>query len=103
MRALIRRGAAATIPRSFAAAMTTIKSILALGLVAVVLARPQGTTYTTKYDNIDIENIIKNERLLNNYVGCLLDKNPCSPEGSELKSKFFLFTSQTLEKELLAL
>nr|XP_023021660.1 ejaculatory bulb-specific protein 3-like [Leptinotarsa decemlineata] len=41
--------------------------------------------YTTKYDNIDYEEILHSERLLKNYVNCLLDKGPCSPDGKELK------------------
>ncbi|XP_057338191.1 allergen Tha p 1-like [Microplitis mediator] len=41
--------------------------------------------YSTKYDNIDINSVIKNERLLNNYVGCLMDEKPCTPDGAELK------------------
>lgn len=41
--------------------------------------------YTTKYDNVDIDAVIHNERLLNSYVGCLLDRKPCSPDAAELK------------------
>ncbi|XP_066263141.1 ejaculatory bulb-specific protein 3-like isoform X1 [Euwallacea similis] len=41
--------------------------------------------YTTKYDNVDINDIIHNERLLKNYVFCLLDKASCTPDGLELK------------------
>ncbi|XP_018321499.1 ejaculatory bulb-specific protein 3 [Agrilus planipennis] len=41
--------------------------------------------YTTKYDNIDLDEIIKSERLLKNYVNCLLDDGPCTPDGNELK------------------
>lgn len=44
--------------------------------------------YTTKYDNINIEDVIENERLLKNYVDCLLGRGPCTPDGFELKSKF---------------
>jgi len=43
--------------------------------------------YTTKFDNVDVDGIISNERLLNGYVGCLLDRNPCTPDAAELKSK----------------
>nr|AVI04873.1 putative chemosensory protein 1 [Anthonomus grandis] len=43
------------------------------------------TTYTTKYDNIDIDTILASNRLLRNYVNCLLDKGPCTSEGKELK------------------
>ncbi|XP_014215626.1 ejaculatory bulb-specific protein 3-like [Copidosoma floridanum] len=41
--------------------------------------------YTTKYDNVDIESVIGNERLLAGYVGCLLETKPCSPDAAELK------------------
>lgn len=43
--------------------------------------------YTTKYDNIDLDAIIQNDRLLKNYVDCLLEKGKCTNEGAELKSK----------------
>lgn len=43
--------------------------------------------YTTKYDNIDVDRIVASRRLLQNYVNCLLDKGPCTPEGKELKSE----------------
>ncbi|KAI4492146.1 hypothetical protein M0802_010043 [Mischocyttarus mexicanus] len=45
----------------------------------------EGKKYTTKYDNVDIDGIMKNERLLKAYVGCLLDRNPCTPDAMELK------------------
>ncbi|CAH0550934.1 unnamed protein product [Brassicogethes aeneus] len=41
--------------------------------------------YTTKYDNIDYNEILANHRLLKNYFNCLLEKGNCTPEGSELK------------------
>ncbi|CAH1364951.1 hypothetical protein MTP99_001271 [Tenebrio molitor] len=36
-------------------------------------------------DNIDIDDILKNDRLLKNYVNCVLDKGNCTPEGERLK------------------
>jgi len=44
--------------------------------------------YTTKYDNINIDEILASERLLGNYIKCLLDQGRCSPEGTELKGNF---------------
>ncbi|CAG9837569.1 unnamed protein product [Diabrotica balteata] len=41
--------------------------------------------YTTKYDNINLEEIVHNDRLLKNYVDCLMEKGNCSPDGLELK------------------
>lgn len=48
--------------------------------------------YTTKYDDIDLENAVKNDRLMKMYVNCLLEKGKCTPDGLELKSKFFQTT-----------
>ncbi|XP_028141528.1 ejaculatory bulb-specific protein 3-like [Diabrotica virgifera virgifera] len=41
--------------------------------------------YTTKYDNVNLEEIVHNDRLLENYVDCLMEKGNCSPDGLELK------------------
>nr|CAG25443.1 OS-D-like protein, OS-D2 [Nasonovia ribisnigri]CAI64040.1 putative OS-D-like protein [Nasonovia ribisnigri] len=41
--------------------------------------------YTTKYDHIDIDQVLASKRLVNSYVQCLLDKKPCTPEGAELR------------------
>ncbi|XP_066259548.1 ejaculatory bulb-specific protein 3-like isoform X1 [Euwallacea similis] len=49
-------------------------------------ALPEDTRYTTKYDNVDIEEILKSDRLLKNYMNCLLDKGRCTPDAQELKN-----------------
>lgn len=51
--------------------------------MAVALAKPQ---YSTKYDNIDLDQILRSDRLLNNYVNCLLEKGSCTADGRELKA-----------------
>lgn len=43
------------------------------------------TTYDSKYDSIDVDQILKSERLLSNYIKCLLDEGPCTPDGQDLK------------------
>lgn len=43
--------------------------------------------YTSKFDNVDVDGILQNERLLKNYMNCLLDKGKCSNDAAELKSK----------------
>ncbi|XP_013187512.2 ejaculatory bulb-specific protein 3 [Amyelois transitella] len=43
-------------------------------------------TYTTKYDGIDLDEILASDRLLAGYVNCLLDLGPCTPDGKELKN-----------------
>nr|ANG08520.1 chemosensory protein 6 [Trichogramma dendrolimi] len=63
--------------------------VAVFGLLLLLLLTTSGaeeSKYTTKYDDLDIDSIIKNERLLNSYVGCLLDRKPCTPDATELKA-----------------
>lgn len=55
--------------------------------VIAVSAFPAENKYTTKYDNVDLDEILKSDRLLNNYIKCLLEQGKCTPDGAELKSK----------------
>lgn len=63
--------------------------LVASFLVLAVSAKPaeKAGKYTTKYDNIDIEEILHNDRLFNNYYSCLLGTGKCTPDGAELKGK----------------
>ncbi|XP_050315596.1 ejaculatory bulb-specific protein 3-like [Anthonomus grandis grandis] len=58
-------------------------SILVLVVLAsIALAQ---NPYTTKYDNVDVDRILKNDRVLTNYIKCMMDEGPCTAEGRELK------------------
>ena len=57
--------------------------VAALCLIAAVSA--QDTKYTTKYDGVNLEEILKSDRLFNNYFKCLMDTGRCTPDGNELK------------------
>ncbi|XP_018327654.1 ejaculatory bulb-specific protein 3 [Agrilus planipennis] len=61
-----------------------IVTLLAVAM-AVVYAAPDGVKFTTKYDNIDLDEILQNERLFNNYFKCLTGEGKCTPDGEELK------------------
>lgn len=52
-----------------------------------VLASDKKETYTNKYDNINIKEIIENKRTKIAYTNCLLGKGNCTPDGKELKGK----------------
>ncbi|XP_069685715.1 ejaculatory bulb-specific protein 3-like [Periplaneta americana] len=57
-------------------------------LAATPLCRsglPQEEKYTTRWDNIDVDEILQSDRLLRNYVKCMLDNGPCTPDAAELK------------------
>nr|AUF72997.1 chemosensory protein [Anoplophora chinensis] len=60
-----------------------MKVVLFLTVIFVIGCLCQ--KYTTKFDNVDLDNILKNERLLRNYMNCLLDKGKCSSDAVELK------------------
>ncbi|XP_066152087.1 LOW QUALITY PROTEIN: ejaculatory bulb-specific protein 3-like, partial [Euwallacea fornicatus] len=54
-------------------------------LVLSVVGSPIPDQYTSKYDNVDVDQISHSDRLLSNYINCLLDKENCSPDAIELK------------------
>lgn len=60
--------------------------------VVLVCGKPQEGTYTNKYDNFDLDSVLNNRRLLENYVNCALDKGKCTKEAAELKSKLKVWT-----------
>lgn len=61
-----------------------MKTAFVLVALAIVLVAAE-EKYTTKYDNIDVDEILKSDRLFTNYFKCLVDTGKCTPEGRELK------------------
>ncbi|KAK5647411.1 hypothetical protein RI129_002303 [Pyrocoelia pectoralis] len=61
-----------------------ILSVLVLICVSVVIAAPP-SKYTNKYDNVNVDMILQNDRVLNNYIKCLMEEGPCTAEGRELR------------------
>ncbi|XP_044726922.1 ejaculatory bulb-specific protein 3-like [Chrysoperla carnea] len=55
-----------------------------VAFATIVYAAPQ-SGYSTKFDSIDLEAIIANDRLVDSYVACLLERGKCTAEGEELK------------------
>lgn len=43
--------------------------------------------YKTRFNHVDIDAILRNERLINVYLKCVLEGKGCTAEGLELKSK----------------
>nr|AAT97271.1 sensory appendage protein 1 [Culicoides sonorensis] len=68
-----------------------MKFVIALScLLAIAAAAPAGKDegkYTTKYDGINLDEILKSDRLFNNYYKCLMDQGRCTPDGKELKAR----------------
>ncbi|XP_011563206.2 allergen Tha p 1 [Plutella xylostella] len=52
--------------------------------VGAAWAKP-ASTYTDKFDNVNLDEILESNRLLKGYVDCLLDKGRCTPDAKTLK------------------
>ncbi|XKL59039.1 hypothetical protein PGB90_000055 [Kerria lacca] len=52
-------------------------------LAATLPAPP--STYMTRYDYLDIDKILTNERILRRLMDCIMNRGPCTREGKELK------------------
>lgn len=58
-----------------------------VALASICVAKPQ-ETYNDKFDNVNYKDIVKNERLLNNYFECIVRDLKCTAAARELKGKF---------------
>ncbi|XP_051159765.1 ejaculatory bulb-specific protein 3-like [Leptopilina boulardi] len=68
--------------KGFKAWRGIMKSIIVLlFVVAVVFAEK----YNSKYDNVDVDGILQNNRILTSYIKCILETGACTAEGRELK------------------
>nr|WJJ63293.1 chemosensory protein 8 [Pachyrhinus yasumatsui] len=55
-------------------------------LVAVTdITRARPADNYKNYSNVNVDEILQNERLLKNYFNCLLDKGRCNAQGRDLK------------------
>ncbi|XP_020279508.1 ejaculatory bulb-specific protein 3-like [Pseudomyrmex gracilis] len=62
-----------------------MKRYLLLLLASVIVLTNATEKYTVKYDNINVDSILQNNRVLTNYIRCMLDEGPCTSEGRELR------------------
>ncbi|KAK9500246.1 hypothetical protein O3M35_001540 [Rhynocoris fuscipes] len=67
-----------------------------LGVLGVSLA---ASTYTTQYDNIDIDSVLNNDRVYKRYYDCLTNKGKCTAEGKELKDALKTGCSKCTDKQ----
>ncbi|XP_017779658.1 PREDICTED: ejaculatory bulb-specific protein 3-like [Nicrophorus vespilloides] len=54
-------------------------------LLCIILYVRAQNKYTNKYDNVNVDQILTNNRVLSNYIKCLMEEGPCTPDGRELK------------------
>lgn len=64
-------------------------AVIVLCLIAFALAQEpeEEAKYSDKYDYLDVDNILKNDRLRMQYINCFLDVKPCvTPDAIYIKS-----------------
>ncbi|XP_023179630.1 ejaculatory bulb-specific protein 3 [Drosophila hydei] len=59
--------------------------ILLIGVIVALASAKPDQKYTNKFDNVNVDEVLNNNRILDNYIRCLLENGPCTPEGRELK------------------
>ncbi|XP_013187523.2 allergen Tha p 1 [Amyelois transitella] len=59
-------------------------AVVILSAVGVVLADEK---YRDLDDKLDLSEVLSNDRLLQSYAKCLLNKGPCTPEVKQIKDK----------------
>jgi len=62
-----------------------MRSTTLVVLAAVVAVATAANSYTNKFDSIDVDRILNNDRILTQYIRCLMDEGSCTNEGRELK------------------
>lgn len=66
----------------------TMRGYLLVLLISLVTLAVADEKYTRKYDDVNVDKILQNNRVLTNYIRCLMDEGPCTAEGRELRSKW---------------
>lgn len=60
--------------------------------LAVLIAHAEDEKYSSKYDHIDINEVLANSRLRNQYVRCLINISPCTTGSARfLKGNLHFF------------
>ncbi|GBP07803.1 Ejaculatory bulb-specific protein 3 [Eumeta japonica] len=60
-------------------------TVLVCCALAVCLARPDDDKYPEVDSNFNVSELLENDRLLLNYIKCLLDEGPCTSQVKKIK------------------
>ncbi|XP_045479403.1 ejaculatory bulb-specific protein 3-like isoform X1 [Harmonia axyridis] len=59
--------------------------LLLVSICVVLLTAEETDQYDSKFDNIDLEEIFRSDRLIKNYHQCFMEKGNCTPQGTAIK------------------
>lgn len=60
---------------------------LFLTVVIVAVCADEDEKYTSRFDDINLDELLSNQRLVKKHHECLMDRGTCTRELVELKSK----------------
>lgn len=63
---------------------------LALLIFAALAAVATAQQSTEALENIDVDSVLKNDKLVRRYISCVLDKGRCERNGQDLKGNIQL-------------
>ena len=66
--------------------MKYIAALLITGLVALAYGNDSGPRLPL--ENVDVDDVLKNDKLVHKYIDCLLDNGRCDTSGKDLKGNF---------------
>ncbi|KAK5647407.1 hypothetical protein RI129_002299 [Pyrocoelia pectoralis] len=61
------------------------KFVISLFVFVVVVRASRGDSFDDDFDNIDIDEILENKRLVDNYIHCFKTGQKCTPEGQKFR------------------
>nr|AXB87339.1 chemosensory protein 5 [Tropidothorax elegans] len=64
-----------------------ISGVLLVSLLALVVGDEQQDIYEKIFDDVDVDSILNNDRILDTYVRCFVNTGPCSELAGTMKSK----------------
>lgn len=56
---------------------------------------------SSRLESFDIDTVLKNDRVLTNYIKCILDQGPCTREGRDIKKQLPEVRKKFIAKVLL--
>lgn len=74
-----------------------MKSTVFVLLVLAALAAAVSAQSSMALENVDVDNVLKNEKLVRRYIDCTLERGRCEQNGRDLKGKRNIFLKLALK------
>lgn len=81
------------------ARLISIVAIIGIALAIVVTAEEE--LYSDKYDDIDVNEILTNDRLREEYYECFIGRAPCTTATMKFYKSTFIYTQRFFVRHIL--